>query len=198
MRRGVTVGIAALGAFLMAIGVAFAGESNLVRNGSFELPDVGTDPFFQEFGVGDTIATASQWRVVRGTVDVVADDLLEANSGSQSLDLNGSNSGAIEQTLEATVGGDDYLLSFYVAANPTCEDGVKVLRVFWNGERVATFRIDPEGEQGSTDPMDLNWQYRALELTAEDATTVLRFSSKPGDSNCGPMLDTVTVVASEV
>lgn len=197
MRRGVTIGVAAIAAFLMAIGVAFAGDANLVRNGSFERPDIGAEPF-REFGVGDTIATANEWRVVRGTVDVVAADLLEANTGAQSLDLNGSNSGAIEQTLEATVGGDDYLLSFNVAANPTCEDGAKVLRVFWNGERVATFRIDPEGAQGSTDPADLNWQYRALELTAADATTVLRFSSKPGESACGPMLDTVRVVASAV
>jgi choice-of-anchor C domain-containing protein len=175
-----------LGMVLAMATSALAAPDSLVRNGSFERPEV-TSGSFQEFTAGDTIQTANEWHVGTGSVDVVEEPEFDAARGDQALDLNGAERGSVYQTL-ATDANQDYILGFYLAGNPECNDGVKVLKVFWGGELVATYRYDPTGQSAS----DLNWQLRALELTATSTSTRLRFASA-NDGACGPMIDAVRV-----
>jgi choice-of-anchor C domain-containing protein len=185
-RFAATVGALAI---VLALGSsALAAPTSLVRNGSFERPDVTTGSF-QEFTAGDTIQNANEWLVDSGSVDVVEEPAFAAARGNQALDLNGSGRGSVSQTL-TTGANQDYLLQFYLAGNPQCNDGAKLVRVFWDGARVATFRYDPTGQMAS----NLDWQLRVLELRATGTSTELRFASaNPG--NCGPMIDAVRVTS---
>jgi choice-of-anchor C domain-containing protein len=173
---------------VMALGSSAlaGGPVNLVRNGSFEFPEVTGD--FDTYIAGQEI---DGWDVVSGSVDVVEEPRFDAFRGKaspQALDLNGSGPGSVAQDLD-TDAGQEYLLRFFLAGNPECgTDDVKVLDVWWGGELVATFYYDTSDQEAD----DLNYQLRALELTAEEGTTELRFSSdNPGA--CGPMIDVVRV-----
>lgn len=181
---------------VMALGssaLAGGGPRNLVRNGSFEYPEVSGS--FDTYTDGDEInGPRGGWEVVSGSVDVTEEpdfDAVAGKSSPQALDLNGTGPGAVAQDLDTTDSGE-YLLRFQLAGNPECgTDDVKVLNVWWGGELVATFYYDTSGQ----DADDLNYQRRSLELTAEaTGDTELKFESdNPG--NCGPMIDVVRVTA---
>lgn len=191
MRRLVVVATAI--AAILALGSATAlagGRVNLVRNGSFEFPEVSGD--FDTYTT--TGATIDHWTVESGSVDIVEEpnfDTPRDQVSAQALDLNGTGPGSISQDLD-TAASQEYVLRFFLAGNPECgTDDVKVLDVWWGGELVATFYYDTSGQ----DADDLNYQLRSLELTSEaSGDTELRFSSdNPGA--CGPMIDGVRVRA---
>jgi hypothetical protein len=87
---------------------------NLLVNGGFEEPDTWSSPVGSlTFGA----AGIPGWKITRGTVDVTA-WFWQAKEGRQSLDLVGDAHGVIEQSF-ATEVGRDYLLTGWIAHNPT-------------------------------------------------------------------------------
>jgi hypothetical protein len=184
MRRIFVGGLAAAIALFIALPASAA--PSLVRNGGFERPDIPGD--FETFAEGDTIEDEDEWVVDFGEVDVVSLPTFDVRAGNQAVDLNGLERGSISQTL-TTVDEEDYLLKFYLAGNPDCNDGVKRLRVFWNDRIVAVFFYDP----GTQEANDLDYELRTLELRASAAETELRFASG-NDGACGPFIDSVRVV----
>jgi choice-of-anchor C domain-containing protein len=189
MRRLGVVATAIAVVLMLGSATALAGGPvNLVRNGSFEVPEVSGS--FDTYTANQTIGA---WTVDSGSVDVVEEpdfDTPRNQTSGQALDLNGTGPGSVSQDLD-TDADQDYVLRFFLAGNPECgTDDVKVVDVSWGGELVATFYYDTSGQ----DADDLNYQLRTLELRADEGTTELRLSSdNPGA--CGPLIDLVRVRA---
>jgi choice-of-anchor C domain-containing protein len=194
-RRGLGILATAVALIVGLATAAAAGtetDPNLVRNGNFERPEVPEGQEFLTIDQGEFINNENQWRVARGSVDVLEEPAWEAAKGNQSLDLNGSppgeTMGAIAQRIEGLTAGETYVLRFAIAGNPECKDDLKRLRVFWAGQLLAEFFYDASGQT----PSDLDWVYRELEIIAEGTSAVLRFASRT-EGLCGPLLDDVSL-----
>ena len=88
--------------------------SNQIINGGFEQPTPLANDYGEEFGAGSTGIPG--WSVVSGSVDVTPDTWFGSYQGVQSLDLDGSAPGSIEQSFTTTI-GTTYQLSFAYADN---------------------------------------------------------------------------------
>src|SRR5205807_3260603 len=106
----------------------------------------------------------------------------------QSLDLNGSVPGAVEQSIHTTPGAT-YQLAFDYAANPDCGSATAKMRIDWGGSPVDQVSADSANHT----PADLGWQSKSYAVTATAATTVVRFASLAPSGPCGPVLDNVAV-----
>ena len=95
----------------------------LLANGGFEAPAIPMNSFIR-YGTGSTIGP---WRVAQGNVDLTGANFWQAADGRQSLDLEGSDSGTVEQRLATHVGGC-YTVTFALAGNP--DGGPTVKRGF--------------------------------------------------------------------
>ena len=164
----------------MLLPAAAWAASGVVRNGSFERPQI--DGHEQNFPTGSKLGP---WKVTRGDVDVLAGRFTAAD-GLQSLDLNGTGPGTIRQVL-MTRSGPAYKLSFALAGNPECDgDPVKRVSVFWDGKPVATLSFDTTGHWHG----DLGWEPHAFPVTSSGGRTRLVFQSL-SDGACGPAIDAV-------
>jgi hypothetical protein len=85
--------------------------TNLLVNGSFEAPRG------DRFGVSSGVPG---WRIVQGTIDILTASYWQPapDGGNQSIDLDGTSVGTIEQSFP-TVPGQEYLFSGYVSHNPS-------------------------------------------------------------------------------
>lgn len=180
-------------ALALTASAAAAPGPNLVRDGSFEHPNV--DGSLIEFTAPSSFGVAEQpWKVVAGNVDIHG-TFQQAEIGNQSLDLNGDRPGTIEQDIP-TAPGQTYLIRFWLAGNPSpaCPFSIKRLTVSWAGSKVVTLSFDITGHS----EQDMGWKQHTYMVTAQSSVTTLRFESlKPneGDQRCGPMLDRIKVRA---
>lgn len=118
-------------AAVAALAVGSVANAAIV-NGSFELGTyAGGDPGWQQLSAGDTSITG--WEVTDDNIDWKK-NYWPAQDGEFSLDLTGAGSrGGIAQDI-ALVGGTEYTLSFWIAAN--WDDGTvdpKTVRVTVDG-----------------------------------------------------------------
>jgi len=102
-------------------------NADLILNGGFESPPGGG----LNIGPGSEPA-GMVWSVLSGTVDIgplpfVPFVLYSAFEGTQILDLNGDQRGAIGQSF-STVAGSTYTLSFQYADNPD-EGGISAAEI---------------------------------------------------------------------
>ena len=165
-------------------------KADLVVDGGFEVPSSGAS--VQTFNAGTTIGGG--FTVNSGSVDVVASSFFPAFAGNQSLDLDGSNSGSISQTL-ATTAGTSYTLSFEYSNNPFVVLGATAL---------ATATVSVGGttslftHSGAT-TANMNYTLFTESFVASSTSTVLTFTSlDPSTSNGGIVLDAVSVNAATV
>ena len=122
-----------IGKILLASAVfAFTASADILNNGSFELPNIGSN-FYQTFNGGDSVGIPG-WTVTGSSVDVVSylgNSNYPAADGNQSIDLAGTPSGpgGVEQTF-TTIAGWTYKISFWVSSNggPYSQQ----LQVYWN------------------------------------------------------------------
>ncbi|PKL75829.1 MAG: hypothetical protein CVV27_13360 [Candidatus Melainabacteria bacterium HGW-Melainabacteria-1] len=161
--------------------------NNLVSNGDFETPSVG-----QTWRVF-TGSTLTGWQIPTGNIELVG-TAFEAAEGVQSLDLVGSASGEISQSV-ATQAGTAYMLSFCLAGNPGGDPKVKELDVLWNGTSIATLSFDTTGKTTTA----MGWQGYRIEIpagmTSGAASLGFRNKASGADTYFGPMLDNIGVSA---
>jgi len=185
MRRRSILGAAAAVVGSLALAgsalAAFAG----VTNGSFETGTHSGAPF-DTLSVGSTNLTG--WTITSGTIDWV-NSYWQAKDGSKSLDLSGTGSGAISQTLATTI-GKNYVVSFALSGNPDGGPAVKTLVVSATGGATTTYTFDT-GIAGNTHA-DMKWAAKTYSFTATSASTVLAFTSATAGFY-GPALDNVVV-----
>ena len=177
------LGVAVMAAFLTVPGSAVAAVP--LPNGSFE-QGVFTAAPFDELHAGSTALTG--WAIEGGSVDAIG-SYWSASDGSRSLDLNGSEAGAISQPL-ATLTGATYVVRFDLSGNPAAGPDVKTLTVGSTGASVEPLSFDTRAAGATL--TDMKWSLREYVFIATGSTTVLTFSSTtPGPF--GPALDDVRV-----
>jgi len=160
---------------------------NLLVNGSFEKgPSVGS---FKLYSKGDGIPG---WKVSRATVDLVGDYFRSAD-GNNSIDLNGTSYGELQQQF-STKKGKQYKLSFYLAGNPGGGPTIKKLLVTV-GNKSEDYQFDISGKNVK----EMGWEYHELIFTANDRSSKLTMGSnhKSGPAAAGPVIDNVKVFALE-
>lgn len=99
---------------------------SLMSNGGFESP-VAAAQQLVTYGAGQSIGT---WRVVEGDVQIKGSGYWQHAAGVQSLDLNGTQRGGIEQDV-ATTPGAVYDLSLQLSGNPDGGSAVKAVDIYW-------------------------------------------------------------------
>jgi choice-of-anchor C domain-containing protein len=188
MRRTRLAGAVVVGLVALAMaGPAFAG-TNLVQDGKFELPKLPPGVPWQTYVAGSTFGA---WSVGAGNVDLA--QAWQAPSGTQSVDLEGTNAdGEVHQDLATTAGGH-YLIKFKLAGNPEGAPAIKTIQVTWGGVIVATFTFDTTGHT----TQDMGWVTKKVKVVAQGSTTRLGFQSADepnGHNSFGPTIDSVKVV----
>ncbi|MFN3683408.1 MAG: choice-of-anchor C family protein [Fimbriimonadaceae bacterium] len=166
---------------------ASANAINLITNGSFE---IGTNPggTFISLSAGDSTSIPG-WVVGGGGIDYIG-GFWNAQDGLRSVDLSRTSAGSISQTIATSV-GQQYLLEFWLAANPDLANtpATKVAIVSAGNVLNQTFNTPPRGTRSN-----MNWGYYSLVFTAQATSTTVIFQS--GENNAaGPALDNVSVSA---
>ncbi len=161
---------------------------NLVSNGSFETPVLGSTTSFASYGLGSTLGA---WTVSGGSVDLIR-TYWQAADGSQSIDLNGGSQGTLSQTI-GTILDRHYTLSFSLAGNPDNAQN-KVLRVWWGTQDLGLVTFI----QGSNTRTSMGWQTITFAgLVAAGPSTALRFQGVSAGA-WGAALDNIVLTANVV
>jgi len=179
-------------ATLLAGAWALPVQAGLIVNGGFEQPTTGS---FLTIPAGSSDLTG--WTVVSGTVDVVNSSFYPAFAGNQSLDLDGTSAGAIEQSFNTTIGAT-YNFAFVYANNALGGTNPASANVSLSGMGTSDL-LDQDITHGGSTVSDMNYILFNFSFTANSATTTLRFTSlDPSGSNGGIALDLVSVTPNAV
>jgi choice-of-anchor C domain-containing protein len=155
-------------------------------NGSFEVGTFTTAPF-DTLTAGSTAMT--DWTVDSGSIDWIG-SYWPASNGDRSIDLNGTDSGAISQILATTI-GNTYVVTFDLSGNPEGPPSAKTLTVGATGAAPASYAYDT-GLTGNT-VADMMWAPQLpYSFLATSSSTVLSFASTIAGP-FGPALDNVVV-----
>jgi choice-of-anchor C domain-containing protein len=179
----VSLMLAAVGVCALALGRPAAAQ-NLVTNGSFE---TGTNPgSFTTVGVGGTNITG--WQVTSGTVDYIG-TYWTAQDGARSIDLSGGGNGTLAQQSIATINGQVYFVSFWMAGNPDGIPLVKTLDATFGGT-TQSFSFDVTGH----DRNNMGWVNYSFYAAATGPSTTLSFLNTTTPASAfGPAIDNVSV-----
>jgi choice-of-anchor C domain-containing protein len=165
----------------------------MLANGGFEYPAIPANAFIR-YGTGSTVGP---WRVVDGNVDLTGANFWQAADGRQSLDLEGSESGRVEQRLATHVGGC-YTVTFALAGNPDGGPTVKrgfarvVSHTLGHPTVQKNFVFSTAGKsRAKMGFVPQHFRFRGLASTA-----TLSFASTTG-GGYGPVIDAVTVTQSK-
>ncbi|MFJ2861936.1 choice-of-anchor C family protein [Kitasatospora sp. NPDC087314] len=184
--RLAAVALLVAGATAVAVPAQAAGGHRALSrfdDGSFESPKVPANSF-TELTAGQSIGP---WRVTSGSVDLIGAGFWQAAEGDQSVDLNGSNTGAVAQTF-TTVPGATYSVTYALAGNPAAAPAVKTGRVLVDGQDFQDFSFDITGKT----PAAMGYVGRQLSFVAQGASTTLTFASTTTGA-AGPVVDDVQV-----
>jgi choice-of-anchor C domain-containing protein len=185
---------------LLAVVTAANAGTNLVQNGDFE--DTQGAAVGEFLPLAPSSNVIDPWTVGGGTdvrtVDVV-DTLWKAASGNNSLDLNGSQAGWVEQSFN-TIASNAYTLTFDMSGNAgrngeysTVDKAMRVSVAGANGQSsTQDFVFTPDNSFA-----DMMWENKSWSFVAPDDVTTLRFESLCYDTRgCGPVIDNVDVTYS--
>lgn len=162
-----------------------------LNDGAFESPPVGDAPHIP-YRNGQFIGA---WRV-ENSVNLTGPKGWQPATGAQSLDMNGdqpgSTAGAISQSI-ATKPATQYVVSFYLAGNPSCGNVVRSLTVQVAGVSKG-FSFDTTGHSAAA----MGWRPETVRFTATGDRAALRLASTSDPTSpCGPTVDDVKVTASQ-
>ncbi|GAA1880632.1 choice-of-anchor C family protein [Streptantibioticus ferralitis] len=155
-------------------------------DGSFETPVLPPGVVLQDFTTGEAIGP---WTVTSGTVDLVGSSYFQPAQGTQSLDLNGHSPGAVSQTFTTTP-GTTYVVTYALAGNPVCATPtVRTGKVLIDGQDFQDFSFDITGKTTT----NMGYVARQVSFVAVNTSTTLTFASTTPNTECGPVIDNVTV-----
>lgn len=184
MRRVLLAGIVALS----AAACAHPARANLLVNGSFEEPVTSV---YTVIPAGSSDLTG--WVILSGSVDVVGPGSWPAYEGDQTLDLDGDQPGAIEQSFATIVGGS-YSISFAYSNNPYGGQNPAWANVSLSGLGLADL-LDVDITHGDSTVGDMDYFLFSFAFIANSNLTTLRFASLNGGSSGGIVLDAVSVTS---
>jgi choice-of-anchor C domain-containing protein len=162
-------------------------SADIVMNGQF-LTGTNSPGAFENLGIGSTVI--DHWSVTAGNVDWIGTYWQQQPAGGQSMDLDGLMPGAISQNI-ATVAGQTYFLSFWLAGNPANQDPTQTLKTLevtaGNASQIFTFDTAGHSTAG------MGWVPRGISFTATGPSTTITFASKDVSGDYGPALADVSV-----
>ncbi len=156
--------------------------------------DIVADGLFREGANPGTIATYTtgqtfgNWTVQSGDVELVGTTLQSSPLGGRSVDLNGSTTGAISQTL-STMAGRQYQVLFNVSGNWLSGETIKDFRVSAGGASQEYSVTQPTGWSTS----NMLFSGRSMTFTADSSSTTLAFQSLD-TGNSGAVIADVRVI----
>jgi choice-of-anchor C domain-containing protein len=169
-----------------APGIGFTPVINLIQNGGFESPALPPGSFI----FGATGTTITNWFVSLGDVDLLTNSSWVPAEGNQSVELNGFQRGAIQQSF-ATTFGQSYTVRFAMAGNGDPGNSGSLLhdlRVSAAGQH-QDYTFDSTGHG----QFNMGWTTQSFTFVATATTTTLTFESLDF-GNSGPAIDDVSVV----
>lgn len=188
-----------LAAALLALSLgtaATAHATNLVDNGSFEEPNIGTG-----YGTFNPTTGVPGWQSNGSGIEIDYSALFgaPAYSGTQSLEVNAYYPENVYQTVTGLIPGETYLLSWAYGDRP--DSGDEEMQVYFGGDLVAT---DYDLLDGSNSA--LIWTYNSVIVTATSTSELLSFDgldyvgtngsyTDNGGPSYGNELDAVSLVA---
>jgi choice-of-anchor C domain-containing protein len=177
---------------LALVALAMPVRAALIVNRGFEQPVVTHPDQFQYYYAGDSSITG--WTIIGGSVDILKFTRWTPHEGNNSLDLTGVTTGGIYQDI-ATVAGEQYHLSFWIAGNPEFGGGpggpvVKSMKLSWAGAAVATLNASVAGKTNQNP----GWTQYSYDLTALGSNTRIQFESLTGGFS-GMMLDDLSLTS---
>jgi len=190
MRIRYLAAAAVLVSALAVSGPVLAATTNGFQNGSFQCPTCDPSSSYVELGSDSTAIT--EWTVSAGNVDWIGTHWAPAVAGTYSIDLNGNQLGAIQQTF-ATTAGATYNASFYLSGNPDNGPGPKVLSVMASGNSIDTYTFPVSSTASDT---NMTWLTPTYSFTATSGSTTLTFAGDPNAGAYGPVIDNVVVTPS--
>lgn len=155
--------------------------NNSLVNGSFESPTVTNNGGKYQYYSG---ADIPGWQI-GGSVDLVTNLIWPAPEGTQQLDLNGTASGSITQSLSNLVANGFYTLSFEYARHAFGANAPRTMDVFVNGTLLDSL------SSNSPAPNYLLASYQVQATNAGDIS-IMFASSSTGDT--GIVLDNVQLL----
>jgi choice-of-anchor C domain-containing protein len=183
---GRSTALAVLASIAMLGGNASATDpGNVVEDGQFGLGEPRNP--FSTYSAGQTVGG---WKVDVGNVDVNTTYFKVPDDQSNSVDLNGTATGAISQVLE-TVVGKTYTVRFLVSGN-------------WDigsTNRTLALRVGPLSRSLSIarprnwSRTNMGWRQMSYPFIANSTTTTISFRSTVTSGPCGPVIANVSVSA---
>jgi choice-of-anchor C domain-containing protein len=180
------LGLLAGAAMLLGAQAAHAATVT-ITNGGFEDPSgVGN---FATLPAGDPGLPG--WTIGGDSIDHIG-GYWTAQEGSQSVDLNGNNVGSIEQTIGNLLIGQQYTVSFFIAATPGYGD--QTINVDF-GSATQSYTLNDTGSLGA-----MNWAERTIVFVATSSSALLKFAGAANliDNHAGMALDNVTIAATPI
>lgn len=186
--------LAAILAAAATTGLATAAGATTITNGSFEVGPSAANGYYAELGFGNTGITG--WTVGGNSIDYInpSNPYWVPEDGTRALDLSGSAPGSISQTL-ATLAGQAYTVSFYMAGNPDGAPLTKAMSVDVNGAGVQNYSFDASGV---TSYANLGWTLETYSFVAAGSSSVLTFTDLNTGSPYGAALDNVSISSGAV
>lgn len=176
-----------VGAVVLLAGVS-AAQAASFTNGSFEAGTLNNP--FSTVGAGSPAITG--WSVDSGSVDYIG-NYWQPQEGSRSLDMSGNGAGSISQSFD-TVLGQQYQVSFYVAANPDGPPAQKFLDSLVTSVSGTLGSVTVSSLQAGSTHAVMGWVLVAYSFVADSNAATLSFVSQ-ALTPFGPALDNVSVSA---
>jgi len=161
-----------------------ASFANLVTNGGFESPDIGTGSFQQ-------LSSISGWTAGTGLIEIQDHVAGSPYEGAQFMELDSNQSSSAYQDL-ATVAGQTYTLSFAFSARPGTGAGDNILGIYWDGTLLDTLTAD------GSNLRDTDWHVFTYTVMASGGTTRLQFADQGVSNSLGTYVDAVSVDSAAV
>ena len=172
------------------LGETSTAATSLLVNGGFEAP-ILQDRFSVPFFAGSSNLTG--WTILQGSVEQVRSDFFLPFEGSQSLDLDGTSPGSIEQHI-ATVIGRPYRVAFAYGNN--ARGGSMPAFASFTIRAGAVVLVSESLAHGNSTLNDMHYVQYSRVFMAASTGSVIRFTSTDtATSNGGIALDDVAVVA---
>jgi hypothetical protein len=157
-------------------------NANLITNGGFETPDIGTGSF-------QVLSTIPGWTTSFGSGIEMQDHVAGSPfDGAQHVELDSfSNSGMLQQI--STVAGQTYMLSFAYSPRPGVASDSNIIEIFFDNVLLDTLTASGIGLP------DTSWSIFNYSVTATSGLSLLEFRAAGMSDTLGGYLDEVGLTA---
>jgi choice-of-anchor C domain-containing protein len=155
--------------------------TKLIKDGDFATPYGGGT--YTRYFLGQSFGP---WKVAKGSIDLIGGTWQSPTPGGGSVDLDGTNPGAISQKLKLTAG--NYRLTFDLSGNPDGSPATKTVEVtVGTADQIFTYTI------GGNSHANMNYSPESLNFTTTGVTTVSFSSLDSSSSAYGPVIANIAL-----